>query len=72
MIQSNYTSKIKFWKSRYLRLYPTYIFCILATFLLQQKFSFLRQLYNLPFPAVFFNFYKPNHVVSRCNNVYWN
>ncbi|WP_371256071.1 MULTISPECIES: acyltransferase family protein [spotted fever group] len=53
MIQSNYTSKIKFWKSKYLRLYPTYIFCILATFLLQQKFSFLRQLYNLPFPAVF-------------------
>lgn len=72
MIQSNYTSKIKFWKSRYLRLYPTYIFCILVTFFLQQKFSFLRQLCNLPFPAGFFNFYKPNNVVAKCNNVYWN
>lgn len=53
MIQSNYTSKIK---SRYLRLYSNYIFCILVTFFLQQKFSFLRQLCNLPFPTVFLIF----------------
>ncbi|KJV79044.1 hypothetical protein RMAECT_0858 [Rickettsia rhipicephali str. Ect] len=72
MIQSNYISKIKFWQSRYLSLYPTYIFCILVTFFLQQNFSFLRQLCNLLFPAGFFNFYKPNNVVARCNNVYWN
>ncbi|KJV98121.1 hypothetical protein RAMDARK_0006 [Rickettsia amblyommatis str. Darkwater] len=39
---------------------------------MQQKFSFLRQLCNLPFPAGFFNFYKPNNVVARYNNVYWN
>ncbi|ABV73973.1 site-specific tyrosine recombinase XerC [Rickettsia canadensis str. McKiel] len=42
MIQSNYTSKINFWKSRYLSLYPTYIFCILTTYLLAAKIFFFK------------------------------
>ncbi|MFV9848214.1 MAG: hypothetical protein AB8U06_07350 [Rickettsia aeschlimannii] len=68
MIQSNYTSKIKFWKSRYLRLYPTYIFCSLVTFFLQQKFSFLRQLCNIPFPAVFLIFTNLTMFIGINNN----
>ncbi|MFV9857590.1 acyltransferase family protein [Rickettsia sibirica] len=56
MIQSNYTSKIKFWKRRYLRLYPTYIFCILVTFFLQQKFSFLSNCVIFHFRLVFLIF----------------
>lgn len=51
MIIENYDSKAKFWSSRFLRLYPTYLFCALLALIVGQRYDLFAQIAHLPLPV---------------------
>lgn len=50
MVYRNYSSNIKFWCSRYLRLYPTYFICVICALMLYYG-SYLKDIQLLPVAA---------------------
>ena len=55
MIVDSYKTTTDFWVSRYLRLYPIYIFCAILTLLLVQGFgNYVERIEKLPTSAILF------------------